>query len=277
MKQRIISAVVALALLAAALFCYNTIVFNFFVALIGAIAVYELLHSTGYVKNPVILTASCLYAVVVPFFETLGVPNLHVYATVGYFIILFAVLLKCHVSTKFQEIALSFFVSLVVPVAFSITILMRDFHDHGIFYTLLVCAAAWLTDSAAYFSGRAFGRHKMAPLISPHKTVEGAVGGLVVTTISYPLLCLGYQAILANMGVTVTFDWFAVMVLGLICSAAGMAGDLLASVIKRQTGIKDYGNIMPGHGGVMDRFDSFLLVAPTFYLLIQVIPVIQHI
>ena len=277
MKQRIISAVVALALLAVALFCYNTIIFNFFIALIGTIAVYELLHSTKYVKNPVILWVSCLYALVVPFFETLDVKNIHVYVTVGYFAILFTILLKCHEKVKFEEIAISFFISLVVPVAFSMTILMRDYHEHGIFYTFLVCAAAWLTDSAAYFAGRAFGKHKMAPLISPHKTVEGAVGGLLVTTICYPLFCLGYQAILANMGVEIHFNWLIVMVLGLLCSAAGMAGDLLASVIKRQTGIKDYGNIMPGHGGVMDRFDSFLLVAPTFYLLIQVIPVISYV
>ena len=273
MKQRIISAVVALALLAVALFCYNTIVFNFFIAFIGAIAVYELLHSTQYVKNPVILWTSCLYALVVPFFETLDIKNIHVYVTVGYFTVLFAVLLKCHEKVKFQEIAISFFISLVVPVAFSMTILMRDYHEHGIFYTFLVCAAAWLTDSAAYFAGRTFGKHKMAPLISPHKTVEGAVGGLFTTTICYPLFCLGYQAILSNMGVEVRFNWLAVMVMGLICSAAGMAGDLLASVIKRQTGIKDYGNIMPGHGGVLDRFDSVLFTLPFIYATTLCFPV----
>ncbi|MEG2596872.1 MAG: phosphatidate cytidylyltransferase [Oscillospiraceae bacterium] len=275
MKQRILSAVVALVLLTVALLNYDTLVFNVFISLIGVVAVFELLHSTHYVKSKLIIGCSSVYALVVPFFETVGFKNFGIYVTVGYFVVLFSIFLKCHDVVKFEEIAISFFVSLVIPVAFSMTILMRDYHDHGIFYTLLVCVAAWITDTAAYFSGRAFGKHKMAPLISPHKTIEGAVGGLLASTICYPLVCLGYQQMMLSRGTPIAFSWGAVIALGFLCSLAGMAGDLIASVIKRQTGIKDFGNIMPGHGGIMDRFDSFVLVAPTFYLLIQLIPVIR--
>ncbi len=275
MKQRIITGALALIVLVAALFCYNTIIFNIFISLIGSIAVYELLHSTSLVKNKILLVSSFVYALIVPFFEVVENRYLSIYITVLFIAVLFGALLCCHDTVKFEEVAVSFFFSLAVPVAFSMTVLLRDYKVHGIFYTVLICAAAWLTDTGAYFVGCAFGKHKLAPVISPKKTVEGAVGGLSFSVILFIVLCVGYKALVENKGIVIEINYLYAVITALVCSAVGMVGDLTASVIKRQTGIKDYGKILPGHGGIMDRFDSFIFVAPTLYLLTGIIPIIK--
>ncbi len=273
MKQRVISAMVALCILAAVLFCYNTMVLNAAIALISAVAVYELLCATKYVSSRGIVAASLIYAAVVPFFAVVPVDRFPIYVTLGYFVILFAILLTQHTKVEFEEVTTAFFVSLVVPVGFSILVYIRDHYEYGLFYTLLVCVAAWIADTAAYFVGRAFGKHKLCPLISPHKTVEGAVGGVVFAVGFFLLFCWGYSAILARQGTTVHISYWAATIDGAVCAVMGIIGDLMASVVKRQRGIKDFGHIMPGHGGVMDRFDSFLFVAPTLYLILQVLPI----
>lgn len=275
MKQRAISAVVALSILAVVLFLYNTIFFNIAIALVGTTAVFELLHPTGYVKSKLVLAFSLVYAFIVPFFSTMEVPGLQIWVSLSYFAALFAVLLGSRLQVRFEEIATAFFISLVVPIALAIVVLMRDRYDHGLFYTFLICIAAWISDTAAYFTGRFFGKHKLAPLISPKKTVEGAVGGVAAGAIFFLLSCFVYQQIMAYFYDTqIIIIWYRAIWVGMFCSAMGVVGDLMASVVKRQTNLKDFGKIMPGHGGVMDRFDSFLFVAPTLYLTIQFFPII---
>ena len=130
--------------------------------------------------------------------------------------------------------------------------------------------AAWIADTAAYFVGRAFGKHKLCPLISPHKTVEGAIGGVFFAVLFFVLFCFGYSKLRSGVHIS----YLAATIDGAVCAVMGIVGDLMASVVKRQRGIKDFGHIMPGHGGVMDRFDSFLFVAPTLYLILQVLPIV---
>lgn len=275
MKQRVISGVVALAILAVVLFLYETIFFNIAIAFIGVMAVFELLHATGYIKSKLVLAFSLIYALIVPFFSTMDVRGIPFWTTLGYFCALFATLLVFHLKVQFEEIAIAFFISLVVPVALSVVVLMRDRYEHGLFYTFLICIGAWVADTGAYFAGRAFGKHKLAPLISPKKTVEGAVGGVLVSALCLMLSCWGYQwAVSYFFHEQVTILWFHAVWIGMLCPVMGIVGDLMASVVKRQTGIKDFGKIMPGHGGVMDRFDSFLMVAPTLYLVLQFFPIL---
>jgi len=126
----------------------------------------------------------------------------------------------------------------------------------------LVFITAFGTDTFAYFSGYFFGKRKLCPTISPKKTVEGAIGGVIGTII----LSLGFGYLFLKEHL------FAVLLIGLIGSIFSMAGDLTASLIKRKVGIKDFGNIMPGHGGVLDRFDSIIFTAPVvYYLLVFII------
>ena len=269
MKQRIITAAVALVILVGVFALYETFVLNLAISIISALAVFELLHATGYVKSRAVLVFSICYALVVPFFSTLQIHGMQVYVTLAYFILLFGSLLMFHNSIRFEEIAISFFISLVVPTALSSVVLMRDvYQHHGFLYIL--------SDTCAYFTGRAFGKHKMAPQISPHKTIEGAIGGVAGCCIFFILTCWLYQQYAAYfLKETIYFSWGTLAIVAIFCSLVSIVGDLMASVIKRQTGIKDFGKIMPGHGGIMDRFDSFLFVAPTIYLISLYFPIIK--
>jgi phosphatidate cytidylyltransferase len=136
------------------------------------------------------------------------------------------------------------------------------FTEYGVFAVVLTLAGAWLADSGAYFAGTFFGKTKLCPVISPKKTVEGLIGGTVCNGV-FLLIIAGVYNSLINKDVHVNL--IAVFIAGMLCSVIGLVGDLGASVIKRQAGIKDYGNIMPGHGGIMDRFDSVLTVTPFMF------------
>jgi phosphatidate cytidylyltransferase len=129
---------------------------------------------------------------------------------------------------------------------------------------------AMTADTGAYFFGRAFGKHKLAPVISPKKTVEGAIGGVLSTVLLMELYCLLFdKAFGYNM------NYVNAAIYGVLGSSLSIVGDLTFSVIKRQVGIKDYGKILPGHGGILDRFDSMTVVAPLTELLVLLIPVVK--
>ena len=138
--------------------------------------------------------------------------------------------------------------------------------NDAIYFILLILCFAWGGDTAAYFTGRAFGKHKLAPRVSPHKTVEGAVGGVLGSMLAGVLLTFVYNQLsgrfdLFSINVTVR-HYLVLLVLGAVASVLGIFGDLFASAVKRQAGIKDYGTIFPGHGGILDRFDSVMFIAP---------------
>jgi phosphatidate cytidylyltransferase len=155
-------------------------------------------------------------------------------------------------------------ITFIVTYAFHTLISMAaSFTDFARFAIVITLAGAWLADSGAYFAGTFFGNRKLCPEISPKKTVEGVVGG----TICNGVFLLIIAAVYTKLNTAVNVNLVAIFFAGMVCSLIGLVGDLSASVIKRQAKIKDYGNIMPGHGGVMDRFDSVLLVAPFMYYL----------
>ena len=131
--------------------------------------------------------------------------------------------------------------------------------SNGKYIYLLVFIGPWVSDTFAYFCGRLFGRHKLIPEVSPKKTVEGSIGGILFTALG----CVIYGVIINTMlDSPVSLTYGSLAVTGAIVSVISQIGDLAASLIKRNYGIKDYGFIFPGHGGVLDRFDSVLLTAP---------------
>ena len=144
--------------------------------------------------------------------------------------------------------------SLVYIPFFTYHMVLIDMTDYRLFIWIVVIAA-FGSDIFAYFTGYFLGKHKMAPNLSPKKTIEGAVGGLVGSSLFSWLFGFIFMREMAGV----------CLVLGLVGGAAGMAGDLTASAFKRKMGIKDYGNLIPGHGGIMDRFDSVIFVAPVVY------------
>ena len=130
----------------------------------------------------------------------------------------------------------------------------------GINFILSAFCLVWAADIAAYFGGRAFGRRKLAPAVSPGKTIEGLIGGLVVAPIA--------AAALAPWGLP-EVPLYLAGVVGLILAAFGVGGDLFESLLKRSAGMKDSSTLIPGHGGVLDRVDAYLFAAPVFYLLLR--------
>ena len=140
-----------------------------------------------------------------------------------------------------------------------------EYSAEAIYFIVLILCYAWGGDTFAYFAGRFFGKHKLAPIVSPKKTVEGAIGGILGCVLLGEICTYVYQNIADKSdiffhGVAPAF-YLVVAVLGVIAAVLGILGDLFASVVKRQHGIKDYGTIFPGHGGILDRFDSVLFVS----------------
>ena len=151
--------------------------------------------------------------------------------------------------------------ALAIPASFSCLLLLRLL-PYGGGLVLVPLVAAFCSDSAALFTGMACGKHKLSPLVSPHKTVEGAVGGLVGGVLGMVIFrIIFYLCTLQPLHIG------GCILMGLVGALMGQLGDLSFSAIKRQYGIKDYGRLLPGHGGVLDRFDSVLFAAPVLWLM----------
>ena len=276
MKQRIITAGVALIILACVLFWLDTVIFNVAIAVIAVLATNELLLATKYVENKVLSCVSLLFVALVPFFHTATLTPVRNILIYGFIIVLFVILLIRHRTLRIEQVGLVFMVSTLIPYALSTLVYMRNDHeDHALFYILLTLAGAWVGDSGAYFIGSLLGKHPLAPGISPKKTVEGLIGGLASTVLSFLLLGYLYSLYCGSLGLSVTIVYGWLPVLAVVCGLLGVLGDLSASIIKRQCAIKDFGNIMPGHGGILDRFDSVLFVAPFMFIALQVVHIIQ--
>ncbi|MGL5259216.1 MAG: phosphatidate cytidylyltransferase [Lachnospiraceae bacterium] len=163
---------------------------------------------------------------------------------------------------KAEQIMAAFFVLFYAPVMFSFVYLTRQL-EYGIYLVWMIFIASWISDTCAYLVGMLLGRHKLAPILSPKKSIEGAIGGVVGSAIVgaiYGFILV--ENIIIDQKVTLIFA-----VLGASGSLISQMGDLAASAIKRNNEIKDYGNLIPGHGGIMDRFDSVIITAPMIYFL----------
>ncbi|MBU4540649.1 MAG: phosphatidate cytidylyltransferase [Firmicutes bacterium] len=147
-----------------------------------------------------------------------------------------------------------------VPIMFGHLFLFETINK-GAYYMWLIFVIAFTTDTAAYFIGKSIGNRKIAPLISPKKTIAGSVGGVVVAG----LCTILYGTILSSY-FSFVLPWYLYMIVGVFGSIAGQCGDLTASMIKRKAKMKDFGTILPGHGGILDRFDSILFIIPLIYI-----------
>ena len=129
----------------------------------------------------------------------------------------------------------------------------------GEFLVWIIFIGSWLSDTAAFYSGKLFGKHKLSPRVSPKKTIEGSIGGLIGATIFTGVFGIIVQKYINIMPI---YNYF---IIGALCGVFGQFGDLVASSIKRYVGIKDYSNLIPGHGGILDRFDSIIFSATVIF------------
>ncbi len=269
MKTRILAAAVLIPILLLVLLALPTWVGAVIFAGMMSIGVYELLFATGLVRHPRLVIWSAMMAAAVTLWSQFGA-NQHV-LTLGIVVFiaaLFGEMMHDHVKIRFPMLGQCVIAGLVVP--YLMTALVRILNLRlGRELILVPFALAFLSDAGAYFVGVLFGQHKLCPVISPNKTVEGFVGGLITSTLGM----LIYGLVLTLMDFDVNFG--LAILYGLLGSLAATFGDLCFSVIKRQTGVKDYGNLIPGHGGVLDRFDSMMVVAPLVEVLLSLTPFVE--
>lgn len=283
MKQRIITGIIGILLLIVSLFFYRTIGFDILVCLVYLIAVYEV-YGAFKEKNSIFLTiASAIIGVAVLMRSYIPFVNFDV--LVFLFTLIFAVaIVKGFHDVDFKTAAAALAYNIYILAGLYSVTNMRlsmpysSFGYDSAFMLLLCLALAWGGDICAYFTGYFFGKHKMTPVLSPKKTVEGAIGGVIGSVIFgfVSIFIYAYMKPLVehtgSLIYAISFDHMLPLVLSLtavfvISSLIAIVGDLFASAVKRQVGIKDYGTIIPGHGGILDRFDSVLLVTPFINML----------
>ena len=267
MKTRILSGVI-LVLVCAAIVVFNgsfPLILNIVIALISAEAVYELCHALGLLKKYFLSVPSIIFAAFIPFITVVQHTPLVIAV---YIAVMCTVQLKEHQSVSFKDISVLTGMSIVISLGLATLVLLRDVSgERGMFAVIMTILAAWAADVGAYFFGVLFGKHKLCPIISPKKTVEGAVGGLVVNTAAMLLFGWFYSYF---WNVPVSYLTLALM--GLVGAPVSVLGDLTFSLVKRSCNIKDFSQLIPGHGGMLDRFDSVIFVAPFVYFLIYYLP-----
>jgi len=276
MKQRIITGVICGILFIGCLFLMDTVFFALVLSLMSAIAVLEVEKAVS-LKNIPIMVLSLALAVAIPILTHFNI-KVPVAALGGiYVVLIFILMLIQFEKTKFEEAVTAIFASVAIPYSFSLFLVFRDINDRfssytkidGIFLILFACFSAWLTDIFAYFVGSKLGKHKLCPKISPKKSVEGAVGGVIGAVLLNVALLFVFNKFFFEEETGLTY--ISVIVMSVCLSVISMFGDLAASTIKRNFGIKDFGKLLPGHGGIMDRCDSLLFVLPVLYSLVYII------
>lgn len=271
MLVRTLVSIVLLPLLLAVIYIAPSWVLPCIYAVICAIALYELLYATGIIRSKAMIAVSAAVAAGVPFWFYFGRnANAALCVFTLYFVLLFfiAMLKFKNGGLTFEKIACALFAAFIVPAFLSFVIPIAN-GEHGKYVVLLPFMVAWMSDTGAYFTGTFFGRHKLCPDISPKKTIEGSIGGILLTVLSGAI----YALIVTNWcGRSVS--WGSVLAMCAVGSVIGQLGDLVFSLIKREYKIKDYGKIFPGHGGILDRFDSIALTTPFVYVMLQLFPVI---
>lgn len=273
MKTRIITAAVMAMVGIPILIFSKYIVFPIALSILSAIAVFEMMRVLGVHKN--FLLTLPLYAI------ALAMPTLsyffakdHTLAFIlataaflfAYLIYAFFVAVFMRGNLKYAKVCEIFASAVYLIISFTAFGTIR-YLTNGLWNLIIILVAAWGSDVFAYFTGRFFGRHKLIPEVSPKKTVEGSIGGIVCAT----LLMILYGFI-ASKATALEPNYIVLAICGFVLSAVSQVGDLIASLIKREHDVKDYGNIFPGHGGVMDRFDSVLSITAILMVICILFP-----
>lgn len=270
MLTRIIVAVVLAPLFFWVLLAPPTLCLALLMSAICALASYELLKATQVAHHNLMYVFTALAAVIVPLGYWSGYGSLvtRAVALVLMSALFFVAILRYDEEKPLglEQVMVCMFGGLLIPMFLSSLIVLRGM-EHGRWLVLLPVICAFLTDAGAYFAGVFLGRHRGITRVSPNKSLEGYIGGILSGAVFLLLYGLSLQRF---AGLTVSLPILALY--GLLGSAVTELGDLSFSLIKRQYGIKDYGHLLPGHGGMLDRFDSMTFAAPMMLLLVEIIP-----
>jgi phosphatidate cytidylyltransferase len=249
-------------------------VFPLLISLIAFVSTWELLHCVDLDKNYFVSVPLYLAALAFPMLARVmremrtDYIRAAILVALIFAVYLFAVIVFQFGKVDMGKIALVFMTDFYVIGAFSAIILLRDEGIAGRFLFIMPFVFSWVTDSFAYFCGRLFGKHKLIPAVSPKKTVEGAIGGAVFCALTAFL-----YGFIVQKAFGVAPNYPVLIVGGLIISVVSQIGDLVMSAIKRQYGVKDFGYMLPGHGGLLDRFDSSIAVTVILVLINTYFPI----
>ena len=267
MKTRVLAAAVLLPLLLIVLIALPPIVAGILLALACAVGAYELLWGTRLVKHLRLIAYTMVAAAVTGIWCYLGCPyGFGLAASLVFCSLLWGEMLISKAKLRFEKVLVCIAGGMIIPFLLSAIIRIRNM-ELGAFYVLLPFLLSFTSDSGAYFAGIYLGKHKLAPSISPKKTVEGLFGGIAAAIFGMMIFSL-----VLSLGFGYKVNYVIAIVYGILGSLASVLGDLTFSVIKRQAGIKDYGNLIPGHGGILDRLDSMTIVAPLTEALLIILP-----
>jgi phosphatidate cytidylyltransferase len=267
MRARILVAVVCIPLILLVLFVFPPIALPIAVAFLSAVAVYEMLCGTKFLKHTRMVLYGMIVGAIIPIWSYFGSHLVSALAILLLFVILlFGEAMAAPGKVKLEHIAVVLFASVLLPFFLSSLVRIMGM-ENGKLLILLPFAIAFGSDAVALFTGVTIGKRKLAPSLSPKKTVEGALGGLIGSV---------FIALLYGLVISVAFNrpvhYLALAVYGAAGSVISQFGDLAFSSVKREFAIKDYGKLLPGHGGVLDRFDSVIFCAPLFELLLLIWP-----
>lgn len=251
------------------------IVFQIAAVIVTGIATYEIYSVTGISKKLPLALSGCFG---IALCALLGCMHLNdelitydvcLLCISLYIAFMFCLMVFDHENVKLADASTAFFVSIFVAVLFSYLIPLRE-AENGIYIIIALFVGTWCADSGAYFIGVRFGKHKMAPVLSPKKSWEGFFGGILGSVVGM----LIYVAVLTFM-LQIESNVPALILTAVGCAILGPVSDIATSAIKREFGVKDYGTLFPGHGGILDRFDSVLLTTPFVYFVSQICNLIR--
>ena len=272
MVKRVMVAVIFIPLLLAAIYGVSPVwpvILPIIIAGLSMIAVHEALWSTSFLKHARISGYSIIMAGLIPFWVYYDGGSMSILCGLFiYVLLLFCEAIASHKRIGLEKLGGAFFLTIVIPFFLSSFLRIR-LMDQWRALVILPLLIAFISDAFALFAGMAFGKHKLAPELSPKKTVEGAVGGFlgaVVCTVLYGLVL--------HLAFHYEVNYLLLALYSALGSVVSQLGDLSFSYIKREYGIKDFGNIFPGHGGVLDRFDSVIFCAPLTELLLHLLPAV---
>lgn len=272
MLTRILSAIVGIVLVLAILFLgefFPIIAITAF-AVVTIIIVKELLSAKGVIKDYKISIPTLVFS-----FATVMLATTPFFLVPTYLFVIYMFFIMILFQEEITFTDLSFIFTTTSIVVFAMSCIVRLFKMFNFNYISLIIVISlgipWMADAGAYFIGTFFGKTKLSPKISPNKTVEGAIGGIVIGTISSLLIGWIFQTFIYS---TININYLILLIIGVVNSVLSILGDLSFSLIKRSCHIKDYGNSIPGHGGFLDRFDSVLFSAPLLLIICTFIEVL---
>ena len=266
MKTRVITSVFIGAVLIAVLMLSETPIYSIALSVLAVMAVSEIMRAYSLSDKYSLSVPAYIIAAVMP---TLAYVMKRMFdieeskfiivlalALFVYMIYLFVVAVFMKGALEFATLSAGFVLVMYITACFSALSVIRYTSEAGLFNVGMVFIGAWISDIFAYFSGRLFGKHKLIPEVSPKKTVEGSIGAIISTAV-----LMTVYGLLVSAFTDLTPKYLVLAISGVVLSVVGQIGDLIASFVKRERGIKDYGTLLPGHGGIMDRFDSILTVS----------------